>query len=191
MIRSLKFIGGMLILLAAIALMVRLLASADTSSARATVGQSPLATPSLSICNAPWPTPPAVACPWLPTPSPQPTSPFPTPTPWEPPIPSAQTPTPLPLVPEARNPAGILAYRDNSFQGRNIDGGGSVAQVAQRLDLQSPVEVALGYDYFAHFDRLVPAPRGKYAAAVAAVEAGGMLWTSLTWKQANPGGFTG
>lgn len=90
-------------------------------------------------------------------------------------MPPVQTPTPLPLVPAARNPAGILAYRGNSFQGRSVDGRGSVAQVAQRLDLQPPVEVAPGYDYFAHFDRLVPAPRGKYAAAVAAVEAGDVV----------------
>lgn len=175
MIRPLKFIGSLLILLAAIALMVKLLASAGTSSAMTTVGQSPLATPSLPTCNPPWPTPPALACPWLPTPSPQPTSPFPTPTPWEPPMPPVQTPTPLPLVPAARNPAGTLAYRGNSFQGRSVDGRGSVAQVAQRLDLQPLVEVAPGYDYFAHFDRLVPAPRGKYAVAVAATEAGDVV----------------
>lgn len=90
-------------------------------------------------------------------------------------MPPVQTPTPLPLVPAARNPAGTLAYRGNSFQGRSVDGRGSVAQVAQRLDLQPLVEVAPGYDYFAHFDRLVPAPRGKYAVAVAATEAGDVV----------------
>jgi Tol biopolymer transport system component len=37
------------------------------------------------------------------------------------------------------------------------------------------VEIAPGYDYFAHFDRLVPAPRGKYAVAVAATEAGDVV----------------
>lgn len=175
MIRSLKFTGSLLILLAAIALMIRLLAAAGTSSAMTTVGQSPLATPYLPICNAPWPTPPALACPWLPTPSPQPTSLFPTPTPWEPPKPPAQIPTPLPLVPAVRDPAGTLIYRANSFQGRNVDRRGGVAQVAQRLNLQPPVEVAPDYDYFARFDRLVPAPGGKYAAAVAAVESGDVV----------------
>ncbi|MEJ5312436.1 MAG: hypothetical protein WHX52_21945 [Anaerolineae bacterium] len=35
--------------------------------------------------------------------------------------------------------------------------------------------MAPGYDYFAHFDRLVPAPRGKYAVAVAATEAGDVV----------------
>lgn len=173
--QKLKIAGSALVLLAAAILITRLLASTGISSAMATAGQSPLSTPSLPVCNAPWPTPPALACPWLPTPSPQPTSPFPTPTPWKPPVPPAQTPTPLPLMLAARNPAGILAYRGNSFQRRNVDGRGSVAQIAQRLDLQPPVEVSTGYDYFAHFDRLVPAPRGKYAVAVAATEAGDVV----------------
>lgn len=173
--QKLKIAGSALILLVAAIPVTRLLASTGISSAMATVGQSPLSTPSIPVCNAPWPTPPALACPWLPTPSTQPTSPFPTPTPWKPPIPPAQTPTPLPLVSVARNPVGILVYRGNSFQRRNVDGRGNVAQIAQRLDLQPPVEVSPGYDYFAHFDRLVPAPRGKYAVAVAATEAGDIV----------------
>lgn len=174
--RSLKYIIGILILLAAVAVIVKLLASAGTTTAMA--NQSPLSTPTLQstpICDAPWPTPPAQACPWLPTPTPQPTSPFPTPTPWIPPTPPAQTPTPLPFVPAARSPEGILVYRGNAFEGRDVDGRGNVAQVSQRLDFQPPAEVEPGYDYFAHFDRLVPAPGGKYAVVIAPVESGEVL----------------
>jgi len=172
--RSLKFIGSIPILLALIALMSKMLASAETLL-MTTVGQSPLSTPSTSSCNAPWPTPPALACPWLPTPPPQPTSPFPTPTPWKPPAPPAQTPTPLPLLLPARNPAGTLVYWATSFQGRSVDRGGNVALVGRRLDFHPPIKVAPAYDYFAAFDRLVPAPRGRYIVAVAATEAGDVV----------------
>ena len=170
--QKLKIAGSALILLAAAILVTRLLASAGVFSATVMAGQSPLSTPSILVCNASWPTPPALACPWLPTPSSQPTLPFPTPTPWKPPIPPVQTPTPLPLVSAARSPAGILAYRGNSFQSRNIDELGNVAQVPRALDFRPPVEVEPGYDYFAYFDRFVPAPRGRYIAAIAAVESG-------------------
>jgi Tol biopolymer transport system component len=78
-------------------------------------------------------------------------------------------------VPAASNPAGILAYWDHSFQGRSVDRGGNVALVAQRLDFQPPIKGVPGYDYFATFDQLVPAPRGRYAVAVAATEAGDVV----------------
>lgn len=172
MIRSLKFTGGMLILLAAVALLAGLLTSIDTSSAM--VGQSPLSTPlpqSTPTCNAPWPTSPALACPWLPTPTPQSPSLFPALAQWTPPAPPMWTPTPLPQVSAARNPSGILAYRGISFEERGIDARGSAAQVSQRLDFQLPMDVESS-DYLAYFDRLIPAPRGRYAVAVAEVETG-------------------
>jgi len=187
--RSLKYVGGALLLLATTALAVKLLTSASLSPAMAhqsplaipsngslPVAQSPLSTPSASqpstVCDAPWPTPPALACPWLPTPTPQPAPLFPTATPWTPPDPPPQTPTPLSPVPAARNPSGVLVYRGNSFQSRDVDRQGNVAQAPRLLDFQPPVEVEPGYDYFAHFDRLVPAPHGGHMVAVAAVESG-------------------
>lgn len=174
--RSFKFIVGTLILLAATAVVMKILASTGTSTAMA--NQSPLSTPTshlTPVCDAPWPTPPALACPWLPTPTSQPTPSFPTATPWMPPTPLAQTPTPLPPVAAVRIPEGILAYRSNTFEGRGVDRRGNVAQVSQRLNFQPPVEVEPGYDYFAHFDRLITAPRGKYIAVIAEIESGEVM----------------
>lgn len=86
-----------------------------SSTASPNAPRSPLATPTpqatlTPMCNPPWPTPPAEACPWLPTPEPTATSPFPTPTPFTPPTPPEQTPTPLPLPQAATSPAGAVLY---------------------------------------------------------------------------------
>jgi hypothetical protein len=86
-----------------------------SSTASPDAAQSPLVTPQpqatlTSTCNPPWPTPPAEACPWLPTAKPTPTLLFPTPTPFTPPTPPEQTPTPLPLPQPARSPAGTVLY---------------------------------------------------------------------------------
>lgn len=170
--QKLKFTGGILALVATSVLVIRLLAMANTSSAMATINQSPLSTPTSQslTCNATWPTPPALACPWLSTPTPQPTPMLPVFVPWTPP-PPAQTPTPLPQVSASRSPSGILAYRGNSFEGRNIDIRGSIALTAQRLDFKPPRDIESS-DYFTRFARLIPTVAGRYAVAVAETEAG-------------------
>jgi Tol biopolymer transport system component len=112
-------------------------------------------------------------------------------------------PTPLPPLAAARNPEGLLVYRGNSFQSRSIDRRGGVAQDARGLDFQPPAGVEPGDDYLAHFDQLVPAPRGGYAVAIAEVESGEIVdivdlqterSRSLYWRNAegepvSAGGF--
>jgi Tol biopolymer transport system component len=196
-----RLVGGALVLVSASFLALKLLTAADPlgaamaqlsplatpSSAALPAAQSPLEPPPLvsaSTCDAPWPTPPAVACPWLPTPTPEPTSSFPTPTSWVPPLPPDHTPTPLPGLAAARTPDGVLAYRGVSFQSRDVDGRGNVAHVSQKLDFQAPVGVDASHDYFAYFDRLIPAPGGRYVAAVAEVEVGEIVtFVDLTTNQ--------
>jgi Tol biopolymer transport system component len=65
-----------------------------------------------------------------------------------------------------------LVYRGNSFQVQDVDKQGNAASAPRDLAFKPPLEVDPGYDYYSYFDRLVPAPRGRYIAAVASVESG-------------------
>lgn len=145
------------------------------------VARSPLATPT---CNPPWPTPPALVCPWLPTPTSQPTSSFPTMTPWIPPTALPRAPTPLPLPQPAKNAAGRLFYRTSTrlsdgslvsiLHASQVDTQGLVSQPPLRIYFQPPTGMALpaGYDFSMSFNRLVPSPNGRYLAGIRETETG-------------------
>lgn len=151
--------------------------------------QSPLVTPQpqatlTPTCNPPWPTPPAIACPWLPTPEPTLTSPFPSPTPFIPPTPPERTPTPLPLPQPATSPAGRLLWlakvqlQDGSqpfilLEGQ-VNTDGAIASPYQRVLLQPPpdMELPAEYDYSMWFNRFVPSPNGKYLVGIYESEGG-------------------
>ena len=125
----------------------------------------------ITTCDAYWPTPPAKACPWLPTPTLKPTSPFPTRTPWIPPTPQVPASTPLALPLASSNPAGELLFRGASFQSIGIDEKGKVESTSQVFDIQPDTDFILGYDY-PQFDCFFPSPGGGYVVAVAEVETG-------------------
>lgn len=142
------------------------------------IAQSPLATPE---CNPPWPTPPALACPWLPTPTPQPTSSWPTPVPWVPPTAPAQTPTPLPLREPAQNASGKLLFA--VLLPPNVEPGPGRAPALyhatlnERAQLTSaPIKRQLPSSTMFGFARLSVSPDGHYLAGIDETEGGDVVY---------------
>lgn len=180
---------AVLALMALVAIFAHVAARPDATASPETAGSSlssaltsPLATPAAQAqppCNPPWPTPPAVACPWLPTPVPSPT-PWYRPTAWIPPTPPAQPPTALPTGPIADNPSGLLLFSTGVLSGVRpspnyqpgahtlaIDRSGIVASPMERWPIGGVTPTRVG--------QMAPSPDGRSMLGISASEGGDVV----------------
>lgn len=135
---------------------------------------SPLPTPE---CLAIWPTPPAIACPWLATPTSVSESIYAKPTQWIPPSPPVATVTSLPGN-RFENNAGRLLFVSSTPMGEETAGMPRIEFVmvdAQNQVKNAPIPLETPSNQAFLFTQVSASPDGKYLAGVLATQGGDVV----------------